>query len=131
MPSVVVLDSHVVVQDALEPARLSAKARRALAGENGPLAVCDITLWEIAMLIAKGRVEPAADAGQFIDDLVHARSLRVLPITPQIAVLAQSEEFRHGDPADRLIAATAIAHGARLVTADGALRRVKGLRVIW
>lgn len=83
------------------------------------------------MLIAKGRIDPGMDAAQFVDDLVQARAVQVLPITPQIAVLAQSEEFRHGDPADRLIAATAIAHGARLVTADAQLRKVPSLRVIW
>ena len=127
----VVIDTHVLLQDVLEPRRLSARARRALEGEAGPPAASDISLWEMAMLIAKGRVHPASDAVQFIDDVVQARAIRVLPISARIAVLAQSEEFRHGDPADRLIAATAIAHGAPLVTADAKLRRVKGLRVIW
>lgn len=83
------------------------------------------------MLIARGRIDPATDAAQFIDDIVEARALRVLPITPKIAVLAQSEAFQHGDPADRLIAATAIARGAQLVTADARLKRVPGLRVLW
>jgi len=83
------------------------------------------------MLIAKGRIDPASDAVQFIDDIVQARAIRVLPITAKIAVLAQSEEFRHGDPADRLIAATAIVHGAQLVSADARLKRMPGLRVLW
>lgn len=127
----VVLDTHVLIQDVLEPRRLSARARRALDGTAGPLAVSDISLWEIAMLIARKRIDPATDAAQFIDDIVDARALRVLPITPKIAVLAQSEAFQHGDPADRLIAATAIAHGAQLVTADARLKQVRGLRVLW
>lgn len=127
----VVFDTHVLVQDVLEPKRLSARARRALEGGAGPLAASDISLWEIAMLIARGRIDPATDAVQFIEDIVAARAIRVLPITPKIAVLAQSEAFRHGDPADRLIAATAIAHGAQLVTADARLKRVRGLRVLW
>lgn len=50
---------------------------------------------------------------------------------PAIAVLAQSDEFEHGDPADRIIAATAIVHGARMVSADHQLKRLAGLRVIW
>jgi PIN domain nuclease of toxin-antitoxin system len=128
---VVVFDTHVLVQDVLEPRRLSPKARRALAGESGPLAASDISLWELAMLIAKGRIEARIDPVQFIDDIVQARSIHILPITPKIAVLAQSDAFTHGDPADRLIAATAIAHGAQLVTADEHLRRVPGLRVLW
>lgn len=83
------------------------------------------------MLIAKGRIDPATDAVQFIDDIVQARALRLLPISAKIAVLAQSEDFQHGDPADRLIAATAIVHGAQLVTADARLKRIPGLRVLW
>lgn len=127
----VVIDTHVLVQDALEPKRLSARARKALDAGDGALAASDISLWEIAMLLAKDRLKVSADAATFIEKLLEARAIRVLPITPRIAVLSQSDEFEHGDPADRVIAATAIVHGAQLVTADARLRKVKGLRVIW
>lgn len=127
----VVIDTHALVQAALQPGRLSAPARRAMAGEHGPLAASDVSFWEIAMLIAKRRLDIAEDAVLFIEDLVHALELQVLPITPRIAVLARSDDFNHGDPADRLIAATAIVHGAPLVSVDKKLRRVPGLRVLW
>ena len=127
----VVFDTHVLLHDVLQPGKLSAKARRALAGEAGPRAASDISLWEIAMLIARGRIDPATDAVRFIEDIVAARELRVLPLTPRIAVLSQSDAFEHGDPADRIIAATAIVHGAQLVTGDARLRKVKGLRALW
>jgi len=128
---VVVLDTHVLIHDALEPKRLSARARRALEGEHGPLAASDISLWEIAMLISKGRLDPAADAARFIEKVIEARALRILPITPQIAVLAQSDDFIHGDPADRIIAATARVNAAPLVSADAQLRRARGIELIW
>ena len=127
----VVIDTHVLVQDVLEPKRVSARARRALGGEHGALAASDISLWEIAMLVAKGRIRIASDPVQFIDDIIQARAVHVLPISPKIAVLAQSEAFGHGDPSDRIIAATAIVHGAQLVSADARLKRVPGLRVLW
>ncbi len=127
----VVLDTHVLIYDALEPKRLSTRARRALEGPNGPLAASDISLWEMAMLIARGRVEPGVDAARFIQDVIDARAIRVLPITAQVAVLAQSSDFAHGDPADRIIAATAMAHRASLVSADRQLARTRGLEVIW
>ena len=100
-------------------------------GAQGDLAASDISLWEMAMLIAKGRVVIAADAATFMEKILEARAIRVLPITPSIAVLSQSDQFERGDPADRVIAATAIAHGAQLVTADARLSRVRGLRVLW
>lgn len=127
----VVLDTHVLVYDALAPNRLTARARRALAGNDGPLAASDISLWELAMLIAKGRLDPGADAIEFIQSVVDARGIQVLAVTPKIAVLAQADDFAHGDPADRIIAATAMANGAVLVSADRQLARVKGLRVLW
>jgi PIN domain nuclease of toxin-antitoxin system len=68
---------------------------------------------------------------EFIEDLIAARAIRILPITPKIAVLAQSEVFAHGDPADRLIGATAVAHAAQLVSGDKNLKKVSGLRVLW
>ncbi len=128
----IVLDTHVLVFDALDPGRLTPAAREVIqeAFERGVLACADISLWELAMLLARGRLEVTVDPGQFISDLLLARGVRVLPITPEIAMLAQSERFLHGDPADRLIAATALAHGARLVTADRRLLDVADLPTI-
>ena len=55
----------------------------------------------------------------------------MLPITAQIAVLAQSDMFSHGDPADRLIAATALLHRAPLITSDVRLRKLKDVVTLW
>ena len=83
------------------------------------------------MLIARKRLDPVVDARQFLDDMIAARHVRVLPITAEIAVLSQSDVFSHGDPADRLIAATARLHRAALVTSDAKLRKLKEITAIW
>lgn len=129
----IVLDTHALIYDALTPARLSARARKAiaLAFTGRELACSDISLWEIAMLIARKRLNLVIDARQFLDDIIAARHVRVLPITAEIAVLSQSDIFSHGDPADRLIAATARLHRAPLITSDAKLRKLKEVTTIW
>jgi len=78
-----------------------------------------------------GAKSTRGDTAAFINDLLQARYIRTLPITPEIAVLAQSDAFRHGDPADRLVAATALEYGVPLVTADAELRKLRQLKVVW
>ena len=129
----IVLDTHVLLNDALDPKRLSRRAR--LAVEEGhranTLACSDISVWEIAMLIAHGRLKVDEDPRSFLETTLHARAIRVLPISPSIAVLAQSDEFAHGDPADRVIGATAAVHRATLVSADARLRKLRSIKVLW
>lgn len=129
----VVCDTQTLVWDAIAPERLSDKARSALdTGEaEGTLVCADISLWEIAMLLAKERIRVSRRADEFIALALAARGIRVLPITPEIAVLSQSGLFSHGDPADRLIGATAMCNRALLVTSDSKLRTVRELNTVW
>ena len=130
-----ICDTHILLFWADEPRRLSSTARAALdlGIESGILACSDISLWEIAMLYARGRVNNRAGVASsaYIQDILTCMDMTVLPITADIAELSQSALFTHGDPADRLIAATALAHRAPLITADEKLRATPGLRCIW
>lgn len=129
-----VLDTCAIIFDALTPERLSKKAERAIAKgeEQGRLACSDISLWEIAMLVAKGRIDPGTDPQSFIRDALAARSIQVIPINPEIAAMSAAHgEFSHFDPADRIIAATTLQCRGKLVTCDGHLQNIKGLPVIW
>lgn len=130
-----ICDTHILLFWADEPRRLSSTARAALdlGIESGILACSDISLWEIAMLYTRGRVNNRAGvtSSAYIQDILTCMDMTVLPITADIAELSQSAFFTHGDPADRLIAATALAHRAPLITADEKLRATPGLRCIW
>jgi len=130
---VVVLDTNALIFDALQPRRLTPRALRAIetASENGEIACSDISLWEITMLVAKKRLDPGAELTQFLHDMIQARAVRVMPITPEIAALSQSRQLSHGDPADRIISATALYHHAKLISADLKLRTLKVLEVVW
>lgn len=129
----ILLDTCVLIFDALTPERLSTKAMAALdEGEaDATLACADISLWEMAMLTAKGRLKPGTDADTFCHLAVAARGVKVLPITPSIAADAVDLALPHGDPADRLIGATARSHGALLLTCDDRLLASTTIATLW
>lgn len=129
----VVCDTHALLFWAAQPERLPQAAAAILEAEreSGNLACPDIVLWEIAMLAAKRRIVIPVSPADYIRDILLALRLQVLPITPEIAALSQNELFQHGDPADRLIAATAMHHRAPLVSGDKKLAAIPGLQVIW
>ena len=120
----ILLDTCALIFDALAPGRLRAEALHAIeeGEESGSLACCDISLWEIAMLVAKGRLDTGTDTLSFLKLVLASRAIQLLPITPVIAKISASDAlFAHHDPADRIIGATALHYGGQLVTCDQAL----------
>ncbi len=116
----VVLDSHVVHWWSAEPDRISRAAAKALT-EADELGVAAISWFELAWLADHERIVVSVPIRSWLDQL--AAGVRTLPLTPAIAATAVSLPSSFpGDPADRLIYATAIEHGARLVTKDRRLR---------
>ena len=130
----IVLDTHVIIWDALEPKRLSPKAKNLIsrANETDGMIFCEISLWEIAMLIQKGRVTIDTSYLKFIQLLMASNKYILHGLSPEIANI--STRFPANitkDPADRLIAATAIIENATLVTADKNLRKSKTIPTVW
>jgi PIN domain nuclease of toxin-antitoxin system len=117
---VILLDTHALVWTDANSGRLGAKARTVIerAAAAGQLCVSAISYWEVAMLQQKGRLRIAAPLGDWRRDQLQA-GLIELPVDGAVGIQAASLSSFHGDPADRLLVATALAHGARLMTADG------------
>jgi PIN domain nuclease of toxin-antitoxin system len=120
---VILLDTHAAIWLAIDQGLGKQSQRiadKALADDR--LAISAISFWELAMLIAKRRLRAVKSANEQRMKLL-AAGIRELPLTGEIAILAAELEDLHGDPADRIIAATAIAHDAMLMTANANLLR--------
>jgi PIN domain nuclease of toxin-antitoxin system len=116
----VLLDTHAIHWWSAEPERLSRAAVRAIEGSDG-LAVSAITWYELAWMARHERIEVSIPVRTWLGEL--ARDVRIAGISPAIADAAASLPATFtGDPADRIIYATAIEHGWRLVTKDRAMR---------
>ena len=133
----ILLDTHVLFWMANDSKRLSRRAREAIrearqeqGRHNAGIAVATITVWELAWLAQNGRIAVTVSVESFVRETVTRVILR--PVTPEIAALAVRlpDKFPK-DPADRLIAATAIVEGMALVTADTAIRRAKVVDTVW
>lgn len=128
----VLLDTHVLVWMVADSKRLSrvALAEIRAAQKEGGLAISAISLWELAWLVARGRIQAYGTVEASVRLLIEGIVVR--PISPEIAALAA--QFPHDyprDPADRLIGATARAEGVRLITHDAGIRKSALLRTIW
>jgi PIN domain nuclease of toxin-antitoxin system len=119
---VIVLDTHAVIWSATEDANLGPATRSLIANELNAdkVAVSAITFWEIAMLAANERLQDDVEVAHLRRRFLQGGGTEIA-VDGEIAILAGTLETLHGDPADRLIAATAIVHDATLITADRAL----------
>lgn len=128
----ILLDTHVLYWMANDSKRLSKRAFAAIrrARQNTGVAVATITMWELAWLAENGRIVVTGSVEMFIRETVARVILRA--VTPEIAALAASfpPDFPK-DPADRLIAATAVVERCRLITADERIHRSKVVDTVW
>lgn len=130
----IVLDTHVLVWWVNGSSALKARARREISAAiaNGAVHASTISVFEIRTAVRRGRLDLGVPVEQWFADLAALPELRFQPVTAEIAVLAGSfGKDAPGDPADRLIAATALALKAKLVTADARLREFPQLQTVW
>lgn len=120
----ILLDTHIFLWWVVQPDRLTRLQWEAIrSNEGGTLGVSAITCWEVAKLVQLGRIELGRDVGEWLDLALTYPGMRLLPLTPRIAVAStQLPDGFRSDPADEILVATARVYDCPLVTSDRKLR---------
>lgn len=126
MSAAVVLDTHAWIWWMDRDPRLDRAETEALGAMpqyERPL-LCDISLWEVAMLVERCRLSFSIPFTEWLDAAAHPRTIHVLPITAEIAaeVAALPASF-HRDPADRIIVSTCRVLNVPLLSRDDVIVR--------
>ncbi len=117
-----VLDTHVWIW--MVEGRRGALSETAVemiehAGRRGAVRVSAISVWEVAMLEARGRISLSRPIEEWVRAALRAPGIRLLPLSPEVAIAStRLPGDPRGDPADRVLVASARVTGGRLATCD-------------
>ena len=127
----IVLDTHAWVWWANGSSRLSTNGRRAI--DDAPvIGICAISVWEVAMLVQHRRLDFDRPVLTWIRQALALPRVTMLELTVERSVTAASlGDTLPGDPADRMIVATAMSLRAPVVTKDRAIRQSNAVRTVW
>ncbi len=127
----IVLDTHAWLWWASQASALSRKAEREIRAAKR-IGVSAVSCLEVAVAEARGRIELDRPALLWLEEALSLPRVELLPLTPAVAVRASrlDRDFS-GDPADRVIVATALLESARLVTRDSRIREHPVVETVW
>ena len=139
----IILDTHTWIWRVQEIAKLRpSQVASILAQESdnaGVIGICATSLWEVAMLVQRERVQLNADLADWFENALAYPQVRVINLTPAIAIqstqlprntqLPPDEQIR--DPSDQIIVATAIVNNCPLVTSDGKIVAYTDVQTIY
>ena len=130
----IVLDTHAWVWFVSNPELLSKKATAAVedAVSEKRVFISSISAWEVALLVARGRLELTMEVGEWVARCESLPFFQFVPVNNAIAVKSVGLQGPfHADPADRIIIATAHSLGAPIITKDKRLRNYPHIITIW
>lgn len=131
---VIVLDTHALIWWVNDPDQLSKTAQTAVeeARKHNALYVSCISSWEIALLVQRNRLQLSLDVRDWLARCEALPFVTFMPVTTAIAVEStRLPDFPHTDPADRIIVATALSLGAKLVTKDEKIHQYRAQLSVW
>lgn len=126
----ILLDTHIWVWWLTASSPLKQRERDALdaAAESRELHIAAISLWEVQVLHARRRLDLPVAFSDWLARAADPDVISILPLDIDVVLAADAlPESFHGDPADRLIVATARAHAMQLATRDAAIRKSRAV----
>ena len=100
--------------------------------ETDQRAIASISIWEFAMMVAKGRIKVKIDPKRWLNNAIGNSGLQVIELTPEIAMESCNLPGGfHKDPADQIIVATARTHNLTLLTKDRKIIEYPYVKAIW
>ena len=124
------LDTHIWIWSVGDRARLRPRVLKALESSANELWLSPISVWELTILVEKGRVVLSLGVEEWIGETLKAGPFKEAPLTMEVALATRGVGLSHRDPADTLLVATAKVFGLTLVTSDVRLIEVKGLSIL-
>lgn len=112
------LDTHVWIWYLTGSPRLPTAIRHRIDTGGSPLWLSPISVWELCVLAAKGRIELDDAPRHWVERSFAALPVREAPLNCEIALRSREFPLPHADPADAFLAATAIVHDLTILTVD-------------
>lgn len=121
-PSLVVLDTHIWIWLMSGVSKAVSPSLRSLLEKLSPenkIKVSAISVWEVGTLASKNKIEFPGGLEEWVYRGINAPGISTVDVTAEIALKSTllPKDF-HGDPADRILLATAMNLGATLITHD-------------
>lgn len=130
----IVLDTSALIWWVSSPEKLSKNAQRIIEEEakKEEVLVSSISIWEVYLLVKKGRIVFSIDVDIWLERLEDLSSIQFVPVDNKVASLSvKLDDFENPDPADRMIVATAQLLGSRLITSDEKIINYKKVQTVW
>lgn len=126
----IVLDTHAWIWWTSAPTKLGRKAQYRIRKE-GRIGIPAIACWEFSMLVERGRITLDRPPLEWVEQALAQPKAELIPLTPAIAVTSTQLGAFHGDPADRMIVATAVVHGTKLISQDKKIADCPLVETVW
>ena len=126
----ILLATDSLIYLSLFPDRLSSKANDAIKAASTRYCL-DLSLWDISMLLAKGRIIIDSPTEGFLEDVITAHQIEVLAVTPSMAAASQKWAMHFKEPTALLIAAAAFCYEMTLVTKSPVFSQTSDIKTLW